>query len=63
MPLDPARLSPSAYVGCVVTSPPVTPLIASARARGCATGVGTDMYEALQESMIDFLLGAEEAQA
>ncbi|MDE3175292.1 MAG: shikimate dehydrogenase [Pseudomonadota bacterium] len=59
LPLDVARLAPEAYVGCVVTSPPVTPLIAAARARGCATGVGAQMYEALQERMIDFLLGQD----
>ena len=60
LPLEADKLSPSAYVGCVITSPAVSPLIVAARARGCATGVGTDMYEALQEKMVDFLLFADE---
>ncbi len=56
LPLDVARLSPQTYVGCVVTSPATPPLIVAARERGCVTGVGGEMYEALQELMIDFLL-------
>ena len=61
LPLEADKLSPSAYVGCVITSPAVSPLIAAARARGCTTGVGADMYEALQEKMVDFLLFADES--
>ncbi len=59
LPIDVSRLSPNAYVGCVITAPPVTPLIEAARARGCATGTGTQMYGALQEIIVDFLLKAD----
>ena len=62
LPVEVEKLSPSTYVGCVVTAPPVTPLIAAARARGCPTGVGVEMYQALQEKMVDFLLGAGDAR-
>jgi len=58
LPIEVEKLSPTAYVGCVVTAPPVTPLIAAARARGCTTGVGGEMYQALQEAMIDFMFEA-----
>lgn len=54
VPVDPGRLSPSAFVGCVVTQPEVTPLIAAARNRGCATSTGTDMYRGVQTRMLEF---------
>lgn len=56
LPLDVTRLSPQAFVGCVITSPAVSPLIAAARELGCGTSTGSQMYLALQESMVDFLL-------
>lgn len=59
LPVDVDRLSPSTFVGCVITQPPVSPLVEAARARGCATSVGRDMYEALQSAMVDFLLAGE----
>ncbi len=55
-PVDTARLTSSMYVGCVVTQPAVPELIAAARARGCVTATGGEMYEALQQLMVDFLL-------
>jgi shikimate dehydrogenase len=43
LPFDPARLSPSTFVGEVVMREEVTPLLRAARQRGCRTQVGTDM--------------------
>jgi shikimate dehydrogenase len=59
LPVDVSRLMPSAYCGCVITKPEVSPSIAAARRAGCATGTGTDMYHAQQEMMVDFLLGQD----
>jgi shikimate dehydrogenase len=59
LPIQADKLQPNQFVGCVITQPAVTPLIASARAKGCATSTGTDMYQALQGAMVDFLLAAE----
>lgn len=55
-PVDVARLAPSAYCGCVITKPEVSPFIAAARKAGCVTGTGTDMYQQHQGIIVDFLL-------
>ncbi|BAM92629.1 shikimate dehydrogenase [Bradyrhizobium oligotrophicum S58] len=59
LPVDMATVSSSAYCGCVITRPEVSPFIAEARARGCLTATGTDMYRALERVMVDFLLMRE----
>ena len=56
LPVDITALEPSLYVGCVITAPEVPPLIAAARARGCSTGTGTEMYAEVQKLMLEFLL-------
>jgi shikimate dehydrogenase len=56
LPVDVARLRPHQYVGCVITAPASPPLIEAARAIGCVTANGTEMYQALQTLMLDFLL-------
>lgn len=56
LPVDVSKLSAATYVGCVITAPEIPPLIAAARSLGCTTGTGAEMYAALQELMIDFLL-------
>jgi shikimate dehydrogenase len=56
LPVDVAKLSPSTFVGCVITVPVVSPIVEEARKLGCRTSTGTDMYQALQEPMLDFLL-------
>ncbi|MCS3760353.1 shikimate dehydrogenase family protein [Bradyrhizobium centrosematis] len=61
LPVDVARLAPSAYCGCVITRPEVSPFIAAARKLGCVTATGTDMYQQHQGIMVDFLLGTDEA--
>lgn len=62
LPVDVARLAPSAYCGCVITKPEISPFIAAARNAGCVTGTGTDMYEQHQTIMVDFLLGRGEGR-
>ena len=59
LPVDVSKLSRSSYCGCVITKPAVSPFVAAARAKGCVTGTGTEMYEALQGKMVDFLLFAD----
>jgi shikimate dehydrogenase len=56
VPVRVERLTSAMYVGCVITVPVVTTLIAAARGLGCVTGTGGEMYEALQHLMVDFLL-------
>jgi shikimate 5-dehydrogenase len=56
LPIDTGKLAPATFVGCVITAPPIPPLIEAARRLGCPTSTGTDMYHALQSSMLDFLL-------
>lgn len=45
MAFDPALLRPGLAVADVIPNPEVTPLIAAARAAGCATATGRDMFE------------------
>jgi shikimate dehydrogenase len=59
LPVDVTRLAPSAYCGCVITKPEISPFIAAARALGCVTATGTDMYQQHQSIMVDFLLGTD----
>ena len=61
LPVDVTRLAPSAYCGCVITKPEISPFIAEARKIGCVTATGTDMYQQHQSIMVDFLLGTDGA--
>jgi shikimate dehydrogenase len=45
LPFDASRLRPSQVVADVIPNPEVTPLIAAARAAGCATVTGRAMHE------------------
>ena len=56
LPIEVAKLALETFVGCVITGPTVSPLIAAARARGCPTSTGAEMSQALQSAMVDFLL-------
>jgi len=47
------------FVGDVVTAPAVTPLLEAARARGCGTMTGLDMFRAVSERIADFYLECE----
>jgi shikimate dehydrogenase len=59
LPVDVARLKPATFVGCVITVPAVSPVVEAARNIGCPTSTGTEMYNALQGAMLDFLLAPE----
>jgi len=56
-PFDVAKLKAGTLVGDVVTTSPATPVIAAAKAAGCATVTGLDMFAQVSGLMIDFLLG------
>ncbi len=56
LPVQTDKLCANMFVGCVITKPKVTPLIAAARVIGCGTSTGDEMYEASQAAMVDFLL-------
>ncbi len=55
-PVDVTTLDAAMFVGCVVTAPAVSPLIAAAREQGCATVTGADMFARVRDLMVDFLL-------
>lgn len=61
LPIQIEKLTAQTFVGCVITKPPITALIAAARALGCKTSTGDEMYEASQAAMVDFLLGGARA--
>jgi shikimate dehydrogenase len=58
-PVDVSQLKPDMFVGCVITSPAVSPLVQAARSRGCPTSTGIEMYNALQDLMVDFLMARD----
>ena len=55
-PVDVTQLTGAMFVGCVITAPAVSPLIAAARAQSCATMTGADMFVRVRDLMVDFLL-------
>lgn len=59
LPVRVNGLAPSMTVACVITEPAETPLIAAARRLGCTVSTGTDMFEASQDAIVDFLLHRE----
>jgi shikimate dehydrogenase len=59
-PVDLGKLTRAMFVGDVVTKPEVPPFIAAARALGCSTSAGIDMFVKVRDLMIDFLLATEE---
>ena len=61
LPVDVDKLAATAFVGCVVTEPAITPLIAAARARGLGTSTGTDMFAKVRDLIVDFLASAQPA--
>jgi shikimate dehydrogenase len=56
-PVNPDPIVGSMFVGCVITAPAVTPLIAAARAKGCVTVTGAEMFARVRDLMVDFLQG------
>ena len=55
-PLDITAISAAMFVGCVITAPAISPLIAAARAKGCATMTGAHMFGRVCDLMVDFLV-------
>jgi shikimate dehydrogenase len=56
LPVDAARLDPSAFVVDLVTKPVITPLLEVARRRGCRVVTGEDMFAVQAGYMADILL-------
>lgn len=56
LPFDVAGLHAGMTVGCVITQPAISPLVAEARARGCKTSTGSQMFAHVRDLMVDFLL-------
>ncbi len=56
-PIDLGLLDRSMFVGDVIAGHGTTPLVQAARSAGCKTATGTQMVEAVQDLMADFLLG------
>ena len=54
LPLPAELLTPEMFVGEVVMKQAVTPLLAMAKARGCATQQGTDMLFEMIPAYLDF---------
>jgi shikimate dehydrogenase len=63
LPLMAERLSPAMFVGDVITTPAVTPLLAKARAIGCRTETGIGMVTAAIGLMLDFFVAGGSAAA
>ncbi|MFT3720457.1 shikimate dehydrogenase family protein [Pseudorhodoferax sp.] len=61
LPVEVDKLGAGTFVGCVVTQPAVTPLIAAARARGLGTCTGADMFAKVRDLMVAFLAGGQAA--
>lgn len=57
-PIDSSRFQSHQFVGCVITAPAVPPMIEAARAAGCSTLVGADMFARVRDLMVQFLLEA-----
>jgi shikimate dehydrogenase len=58
LPIDVARLDPSAVVADFVTGPAMTPLLEAASERGCKVVTGDDMFAVQAVVMADILLAA-----
>ncbi len=56
-PVQLARLAQGMTVGEVITVPEVTNLLAAARAMGCKTATGVDMFIAGRDLIVEFVLG------
>jgi shikimate dehydrogenase len=56
-PMDSSKFTPNMFVGCVITSPAVPPMISAARAVGCNTLTGAEMFAQVKDLMVEFLMG------
>ena len=55
-PIDSTKFTVQQFVGCVITAPVVPPMVAAARARGCNTLTGADMFACVRDLMVQFLM-------
>ena len=58
LPIDIVHLHASMFVGDVITQPELTPLLVAARAAGCQTQTGVDMFHGVRALMMEFFLAA-----
>lgn len=56
-PIESTKFTPAMFVGCVITAPAVPPMIETARALGCSTLTGADMFAQVKDLMVEFLMG------
>ena len=59
LPVAADLLTSSMFVGDVIAGHGLTPLLAAAEAAGCSTANGGQMVEAVQELMVEFMLGEQ----
>lgn len=57
LPVDASKLDAGQFVADIITMPLVTPLLAAARAKGCKTQTGVQMFEAQVDFITEFLMG------
>ena len=57
LPVDAHRSTPSTFVADIITMPMVTPLLAAAKAKGCAIQNGVQMFDAQVDFITEFLMG------
>ena len=57
LPFDPARIAASTFVADLITKPVISPLLETARGRGCRIQTGEDLFLAQVDIIADFLLG------
>jgi shikimate dehydrogenase len=57
LPADASNLSAGQFVADVITIPAMTPLLEAAKAKGCRTQTGVDMFNAQVDFISEFLLG------
>jgi shikimate dehydrogenase len=57
LPVQTKGLVAAMVVGDVITVPEITPLLAAARAVGCAISTGVAMFNAERDLIVEFLLG------
>lgn len=59
LPVSDDLLDSAMFVGDVIAGHGVTPFLKAAQSAGCKTANGVQMVDAVQEMMLDFLLGEE----
>jgi len=57
LPIDVSKLSAAQFVADVITIPAMTPLLNAAKAKGCRTQTGVEMFNAQVDFISEFLLG------